>query len=115
MAKQRNKLAITSLILGCLSALIVPAIFGSLFGRSCMPVSMISFGIAAVGTGAKALSQIGKTQEQGKGLAIAGIVLGGLFSVLALCDMLGLSLTLLGPEIDKLFEQILTSLGTQTP
>nr|MBC7244613.1 DUF4190 domain-containing protein [Chloroflexota bacterium] len=107
-------LAKTSLIFGCLAALIVPTILGSLLNSLMATyVSMVSFGIVAVVTGVKALSRIKKRQEKkGQGMAIAGIVLGGLFSILAVCSFAGI---VLGPMLQEQFNEIQRSLGTPAP
>jgi hypothetical protein len=106
-------LAKTSLVFGCLSALVVPAILGSLLNSPLvMYISMVSFGIVAVITGVRALSEIKQTHEKGKGMAIAGIVLGGLFSILALCSFAGI---MLGPILQEQFEGIQRGLGTPAP
>lgn len=108
------KLARTSLIFGCLSALVVPAILGSLLNSmGVMYVSMVAFGVVAIVTGVIALSKIKKIQEKkGKGMAIAGIVLGGLFSILALCSFAGI---MLGPMLQEQFFEIQRGLGTPAP
>ena len=107
-------LAKTSLIFGCLAALVVPAILGSLLNSPMvMYISMVSFGIVAVVTGVKALSRIKKRQEKkGKGMAIAGIVLGGLFAILALCSFAGI---VLGPMLQEQFYEIQRGLSTPAP
>jgi len=106
----RNKLAKTSLIFGCLSALVVPAILSSLLKSPLvMHISIVSFGVVAIITGVRALSQIKQTHEKGKGMAIAGIVLGGLFSLLALCSFAGIAIA---PISQELFEKALRALDT---
>jgi len=77
-----------------------------------MHISIVSFGVVAIITGVRALSQIKQTHEKGKGMAIAGIVLGGLFSLLALCSFAGI---MLGPMLQEQFEEIQRGLGTPAP
>ncbi len=59
--KKTNTLSIVSLVFGIAGLILIPIISP----------------IAALITGIIALSQIGKNKEQGKGIAVAGVVLGG--------------------------------------
>lgn len=103
-----NGLAITSLVVGILS---IPGLF------LCSGVGVL-FGIAALITGGIARRQIknsGGTQG-GSGIALAGMILGGVIGVivgLALSVIVGL--TLLGPEIGNVFSDIIQGMGTPAP
>ena len=104
-----NTLAIVSLILGIIS---VPAL-------GCFGCGGLVFGVAAFITGLVARRRIAESQgaETGKGLALVGIILGaigalvGLFFGLALIVMPGM--TLLGPGVQELFDDIVRQLGAQ--
>lgn len=108
------KLAKTSRILGCLSALIVPAVIGALLNSQVMAhITMILFGIAAFITGMQALSKFKSIQnKKGKGMAIVGTALGSLFTILAVCSLTGL---ILGPALQESFWNVQESLGTPLP
>ncbi len=84
---KKNKLALWSLILS-----------GSGFLFLLLPiVSILSpyLFVGGVVTGIIALSKMSKTREKGKGLAIAGLIIGGV-SILAIMAAVLLLLTLLG-------------------
>ncbi len=100
--RRRNNLALTSLILGIVA--IIPGcalwILGSLIG------------LAAIVTGAIALSQVNHDGTTGQGLAIAGIVIG---AVAGLGDLLFggiIPLMIFGPIIGNTFSTINSSLNT---
>jgi drug/metabolite transporter (DMT)-like permease len=69
VAQRTNTLAIIALITGIL----------------CAPAGVVC--------GVIALTQISRTREGGKGLAIAGIVVGGLFTLLFLLGVVGATIS----------------------
>ncbi len=103
-----NKLARTSLILGILA--LVPGFLLFVIGAL--------VGLAAIITGAIALSQIGREGTSGQGQAIAGIILGVIAGVLDLVIgpfLMIAVLMILGPTIGNTFSTINNSLTTVTP
>ena len=97
-----NNLAITSLVLGIVS---IPLTFCYYVG--------IPIGIAALVTGLIARRQIkdsGGTQT-GNGMAVAGIVLGGIVGVLIACAVVAIIiLALLGPAVGNIFSNIVVNI-----
>jgi hypothetical protein len=93
---QRNTLATVSFALGLIGFLLIP--FIGLVGVACA--------IAAIACGIIALNQIKRTGQSGRGLAIAGIVLGGLTPV-----WITVLFSLLGPIIQQTFLNVQQSLG----
>ena len=94
-----NSLAITSLVLGIVS---IPMAF--CYGAG------ILFGIAAFITGLIARRQIEESAgtQSGNGMAITGMVLGGIIGVLgALAIVVIVILALLGPAIGNVFSNII--------
>lgn len=93
---KKNSLAITSLVLGIVA---VPTInFIGVFGMLCA--------VGAVVCGFISLSQIKKSNESGKNLAVAGIILGfGAFVLMAFLFVV------LGPIIESVFNNITQTLG----
>jgi Domain of unknown function (DUF4190) len=95
---QTNGLAITSLVL---SFLAVPSFF--CYGAGAL------FGIAALITGLIARRQI-KTSgnaQKGDGMALAGMIIGGVFAgLLILIIIVATILALLGPAIGNIFQNI---------
>lgn len=99
----RNKLALTSMILGIVA---IPLYFCLYAG---VPV-----GIAAVIIGAIGLKQIKESAgvQGGKGMAIAGIVTGAIAAALILLSVLVIAvLSLFGPSIGNVFSQVNSSIG----
>lgn len=69
--------------------------------------------LAAIILGIIALTQISKpgNMQKGKGLAIAGIIVGGIWIILIPVIVIG-GLTILGPAITNIFNSIMQNLGT---
>ncbi len=104
VAKPRNGLATTSLILGIVT--IVPGLLLSILG------SLI--GMAAFVVGIIALVQISRDKSGGQGTAIAGIVLGVIGAALAPFATI-VVLMIFGPVIGNTFSTINSSLMTPGP
>jgi hypothetical protein len=102
-----NKLAIISLIVAAAPVILIFIPYVNCIAFFC-PLAGIVLGIIA-------LTQISKTGgvQGGKGLAIAGIIVGGLFIVLIPVVVIA-GLTILGPTISNIFNNIVQSLGTPT-
>lgn len=103
-----NGLAITSLVLGIVS---IPML--SYYGAG------VPFGIAAFITGLIARRQIkesGGTQS-GDGLALAGMILGGVISVLVVVAVIVIAilLLLLSPVVGNVFSNIVENIMTPVP
>lgn len=93
-----NTLSVISLILGILG---VPLSF-------CYGIGIFS-GIAALITGIVARNQIKESagKETGDGMALAGIILGSIFGILALLSIVVIViLALMGPAIGSIFSNI---------
>jgi hypothetical protein len=111
--QKTNTLSIASLVLGvvgllmsCLAVLTAALGIGVVCG--CLGFLL---GIAALVTGFMARSQIKTSGEKGAGLALAGMLTGGLQVVLMLCSVVAIAiLTLLGPQIGNIFSSINQSL-----
>lgn len=104
---QTNGLAITSLILGIVS---IPMLF--CYG------SGLLFGIAAFITGLIARGQINKSggAQSGGGMALAGMITGGVGGVLVGAVIIVIAvLLLLGPVVGNVFSNIVENLGTPVP
>jgi hypothetical protein len=100
---KNNNLAVTSLVLGIIA---IPAYFCYGFG--------ILFAIAAIVTGFIARSQIKSSngQQTGNGMALAGIIIGFILMLLVVCAVLVIAvLSLMGPSIGDVFNQINSGLG----
>lgn len=98
-----NILSIISLIAGILGFLsmclgIIPVLWWFCYGAG----GLLS--IAALVLGFLGIKQIKKTGERGRGLAITGIVLGGL-TILGVCGMIIFTLTA-GPIVGNIFSNI---------
>ena len=110
--QKTNILTIISLvtgIVGCLSgclALFVLAI--PIVNFVCMGF-LVLFGLAGIITGFIGMNQIKRTNEKGRGMAIAGIILGVL-TLTSLCISIILLLTL-GPSINTLINEITQSIS----
>ena len=103
-AGRTNALAIASLVLGLLS---IPMVF--CYGGG------ILLGIAAFITGLIARRQIKESggSQSGDGMALAGVIMGGLVGVLVGLAILAIViLALLGPTISGVFSSIVNSLST---
>ncbi|MBN2385432.1 MAG: DUF4190 domain-containing protein [Anaerolineales bacterium] len=112
---KNNPLALTSLLIGmggilsgCLAS-VVTAVFLPLLSIACVGGGFL-LGIAALVTGIIGISQIARSEglQKGKGLAIGGMVTGGLTILLPcvlllLLPVLGI---LLGPAIGDVFSEI---------
>jgi len=96
LTNQRNSLASVSFALGLIGFLLIP--FIGLVGIACA--------IAAIICGVIASNQIKRTGQSGRGLAIAGIVLGGLPPTRK-----NVLFALIGPIIQQTFQTIQQSLG----
>jgi hypothetical protein len=102
-----NGLAITSLVLGIVS---LPLL--SCYGAG------IPFGIAAVITGLISRNQIKASNgmQSGEGMALAGIITGGVGAVLIGGAIVVIAiLLLLGPVVGNVFSNIVQGLGTPVP
>lgn len=102
-----NVLALASVITG---ALAVPSL--------CCYYAGVIPGIAAIILGAIGLKQLKERMdtEKGKGLAIAGIVLGSLAIAFAAISFLFIgTLTLAGPSIGNVFSTVIEDLATPAP
>lgn len=83
-ATKTNVMSVVSLVVGILGLLGMCAGFiPGAFGYVCLGLSVL-LAIIAIVTGFLGMSQVGKTGEKGKGLAIAGLVVG-LIALLAAC------------------------------
>ena len=95
-----NQLAVLSLIFGLVTILLVCAgmVPFPLTGFLCFPPALV-FGILALAFGLAGLAQIRKRNEPGKPMAWAGIIIGGLVFLCALCVALSFSaLFLFAPQ-----------------
>ncbi len=102
-----NGLAISSMVLGILA---VPMFF--CYG------SGIIFGIVALILGLIARRQIrdGGNTEKGSGMALTGIIIGGVSGVLfALAVIMIVVLALLGPAIGNIFSNVMQGIETPVP
>jgi hypothetical protein len=104
-ATKTNVLSIVSLIVGIVGLLgVCVAIFIPVAGPICDGL----LAIAALVTGFLGMSQTGKTGEKGKGMAIAGLIMG-ILALLSAC-LLGIGTAILGPQIGNIFSQITSGL-----
>jgi hypothetical protein len=106
-AAKTNVLSIVSLVAGILGFLSTCVGIIPFLGWVCSGIGGL-FGIAALVLGFLGMNQVKKTAERGKGMAIAGIVLGGL-AVLGICVTIILNLAM-GPVIGNVFSQINSTL-----
>jgi hypothetical protein len=107
LTQKTNILAIISLVTGIVGLLgICVALFLPIVGPICVGV----LAIAAVVTGFIGMSQAGKNGEKGKGMAIAGLIIG-IVSLLAAC-LIGVGTALLGPYIGNIYNEVTNSLNT---
>ena len=111
-AQPNNRMALTSLISGIVAWVLwllllcfnwtIGLVFSLVtFGLAGICFSIVSFlpvipWLVAVVTGHVGISQIGRTGESGKGLAIAGLIMGYLGVVLTLCTLVLYVLSALG-------------------
>jgi hypothetical protein len=100
----------------CLTALFLPPI------SICTGVIFLGAGLAAVITGYMGRSQIKESDgaEGGEGLAMLGLIGGGIALVLALLGLCLIilsvaGLALMGPDIGNVFSDIVRELGTPQP
>jgi peptidyl-prolyl cis-trans isomerase B (cyclophilin B) len=97
---KKNGLATASLIIAIVS--IVPILsLGNIFG--------FIEGVVAVILGSVAASQIKKTNQPGKGMSTAGIIIGVVGSIVPFIVIV--ILRLLGPQIGEVFNRINQSLS----
>lgn len=110
---KNNTLAIISLVAGIVGLVLsCLGFFTAAFmvGYVCGCVGLLA-GIAALITGFLARSQIAESGESGSGMALAGMILGGIQVVLLLCSIFVIViLTLLGPVVGDVFSTINQSL-----
>jgi hypothetical protein len=105
VTKKTNTLAIISLAVGIAPILLIFIPYVNCLAFLCH--------LAAIILGIIALTQISKTGgvQGGKGKAIAGICLGGLWVVLVPVIIIG-GLAILGPSITNIFNNVLKNIGT---
>jgi hypothetical protein len=82
----KNKISIFSLVLGVLTACVVPIL--TLIVAPCGFPTALVFGIAAILTGSRARKEIAVNGEAGVGMANTGIVIGGIGLVINTFAML---------------------------
>jgi len=101
-------LAIISLAVALAPVILIFIPYLSCLGFLC-PITAIVLGIIA-------LVQINKSGalQKGKGLAIAGIVVGGIWFILIPIIVIS-GLVILGPSISNIFNTISQTLGAPTP
>ncbi len=106
-AKTNNVLAIVSLIVGIVGLLSSCCVLASNYISICSGL----LGVVAIILGAIGVNQINKSGETqtGKGLAIAGIILGALSILLPICLVI-INIIFLGPAMGNVFSNILESL-----
>ena len=99
--KKTNGLSIASMITGIVS---IPLSF--CYGAG------LPFGIAAFIMGLIARKQIKETPQEGNGMALTGIITGGIVSILAVFAIITIAvLLILGPVIGNVFSKIGSSLS----
>jgi hypothetical protein len=103
-----NVLSIVSLVGGILGILSLCTSLIPVAGFVCMGLGALC-AIVGLITGFIGLGQIKKNAEKGKGMAIAGLVMGGV-TLLGLVVMLIVSLLVTGPIIGNVFSDINSSL-----
>jgi Domain of unknown function (DUF4190) len=113
-APKNNKMALTSLITGIagLVLLCLTLLFSVIpFVNFVCGCPAILLAIAALVTGLMARNQIKTSGEGGNGMALAGIIMGGVQIVLLVCSVLViLIMVILGPAIGNVFSTINASL-----
>jgi hypothetical protein len=104
-SRKTNVLAIISLVVAIAPILLIFIPYIACLAFLC-PLAAIILGIVA-------LTQISKSGglQKGKGLAIAGIIVGGLWVILIPAIVIG-GLTILGPAITNIFNNIMNNLPT---
>ena len=111
---KNNKMAVTSLVLGIASlVLLCLAVAFSVipFVNLVCGCPAILMAIAALITGFMARNQIKTSGESGSGMALTGMILGGVQVVLLICSAFVIFvLALLGPAIGNVFSSINASL-----
>lgn len=95
--QKNNVLSIVSLVTGIIAFLSICAVWIPVAGQICMGL----FGLASIITGFIGLGQVKRTMEKGKGMAIAGIILGVL-ALIGLCLAIVIPL-IFGPAISNVF------------
>lgn len=96
-AQKTNVLSIVSLVTGIIGFLSTCLGIFVVVGQVCMGL----FGLAGIITGFIGLSQAKRNLEKGKGMAIAGIILGVL-TMIGLCLAIAIPL-IFGPAISNVF------------
>jgi hypothetical protein len=105
-ASKRNTLALISLIVALAPIILIFIPYVSCLAFLC-PLAAIILGIIG-------LTQINKSMQRGKGMAIAGIIIGGFWVILVPIIIIAgatLGATLFGPIISNIFNQIQNNLG----
>lgn len=106
---KNNTMAITSLSTGIAGLVMLCATLIPFVSLICGCLSLL-LAIAALVTGFMARSQIQTSGEGGGGMAMAGIILGGVQLVLLLCGALIGVIILMGPAVGNVFSSINASL-----
>jgi len=99
-AQKTNVLSIVSLVTGIIGFLSICAAWIPVAGQVCMGL----FGLASIITGFIGLGQAKRNMEKGKGMAIAGIILGVL-ALIGLCLAIIIPL-IFGPSISNVFTDL---------
>jgi hypothetical protein len=97
-----NTLALVSLIVALAPILLIFIPYVNCIGFLC-PIAAIILGIIG-------LTQVNKTMERGKGMAIAGIIIGAFWIILIPIIIIA-GVSLFGPVIGNIFNQIQNNLG----
>jgi uncharacterized membrane protein YphA (DoxX/SURF4 family) len=113
-AGKTNALAVVSLIVGIVGLIgICIAVFIPIAGPICTGI----LAVAAIVTGFLGMNQANKNAEKGRGMAIAGLIIG-VVTILAAC-LIGIGHAVLGPQLTNFFNQMssgmMNSLLTVTP
>jgi hypothetical protein len=110
-SSKNNVLAIISLVTGIIGLLFSCAALVPFIGWLSL-ICVAPCGLAALITGIIALTQVKKTGEKGKGMAMAGLIMGvlGITLVCVLQLLWPTLLTLMGPTIGNVFTDINTNL-----
>jgi hypothetical protein len=97
-----NTLALVSLIVALAPIILIFIPYLNCISLLC-PIAAIILGIIG-------LTQVNKTMQRGKGMAIAGIIIGAFWIVLVPIILIA-GVSLFGPIISNIFNQIQNSLG----
>jgi len=112
-ATKTNVISVVSLVIGIVGLLGMCAGFipGG-FGYVCLGLSVL-LAIIAIVTGFLGMSQVGKTGEKGRGMAIGGLVLG-LVALLAAC-LVGIGHALVGAGLSNIGNILSQYMPTTSP